>query len=375
MRLEDDDNIIAVFDIGGTWFRWGLYDPSHGLIESWRVPAINYLSRPDLTAEALQTALVDFIIRCVTEIRVQKHHGLGAVSVSLGAPINAHDMMVLGSGPLWGSTATPFDLYSSLHEKSPETHWHIINDVTALLSPYMQDGGPHRKSMLITVSSGVGSRLYDHRNSRIPYDERFGVQGEVGHLTVSFELDNKMMHRYCECGGLNHMNAFSSGRGLCRTLLDLPSLMRSDSILISDDAECWQRADDNYRLQRFQRQLDKSNPLAIQILDATVMPLSRLLATALCLDPEIDRVIITGGMAQGLGKHYRLALERTFLREGLYQITQYDPDYLIRRLLWDADDGLSGLKGAGIHAMKVASRSIPENSRGISYDELRDIVN
>ena len=43
MRSDADDEGIAVFDLGGTWFRWGRYAASRGLLESQRVPAISYL--------------------------------------------------------------------------------------------------------------------------------------------------------------------------------------------------------------------------------------------------------------------------------------------------------------------------------------------
>src|SRR3981081_1711364 len=108
MHSESADVQMVVFDVGGTWFRWGLYDPSRGLLGCQRARAINYLSCPNLSAADLQGAPVDFVVERVQHMRRRSQRELRAASISLGAPVNAHDGMVLGSGPLWGDTAKPF---------------------------------------------------------------------------------------------------------------------------------------------------------------------------------------------------------------------------------------------------------------------------
>jgi glucokinase len=347
-----EEGLIAVFDLGGTWFRWGLCDPVAGLSTCQRVPAINYLSHPDLTATQLQGALVDFVLLRVRELRATHPADLSTVGVSIGAPLNAHDGTVLGSGPLWGPSGKAFRLRVALCDSMPELDWHVVNDITALLAPYMDDTTSARKTMLITVSSGIGSRLYDHRASRIPYDAKHGLQGEIGHLVSTFTLDGRVIERRCECGGLNHVNAFSSGRGLCQTLRDLPSLTARYGELCSDAPAAWRQASDEYRLTSFRAGLQGGQALATGLLDAFVTPLSRVLSMALCLDPEIDRIIMTGGVAHGLGTHYRQALQRVFLRDGLYKITDPDPEYLQRRLHWHDADDFAGLRGAGLCALR-----------------------
>ena len=348
---------FAVFDLGGTWFRWGCYRPTHGLTDCKRVPALNYLSHPSSSAADLQIALSDFIVSHVCELRNDNRPEIQVVGVSIGAPVNAHDMTVLGSGPLWGREARPFPLHDRLRKSSPDLQWHVINDVTALLAPYMRDDTSYLKTMLITVSSGIGSRLYDHRTHRIPYDEKYGVQGEIGHLVCSFEFDGRRINRLCECGGWNHVNAFSSGRGIAETLRELPSLTASYHDMFEASPTSWHAASDEYRLKALREALQRGNDSAAALLEAFVTPLSRTLATALTLDPEIDRIVMTGGVVHGLGKYYREALQRTFLREELYQITPNDPNYLTRRLHWEDVDDYSGLRGAGLYAASLDRES------------------
>ena len=350
MHSEQEHTAIAVFDLGGTWFRWGRYAPSRGLVESQRTPAISYLSRPDSSATELQRALTDFVIRRTREMQSDSPLGLRAVSVSVGAPVNTHDGTVLGSGPLWGPNAGPFRLKELLSEAIPELQWHVVNDVTALLAPYMDGPAPLRKTLLVTISTGVGSRLYDHRLGRIPYDTTYGIQGEIGHLTLTFELDGKVINRRCECGGWNHLNAFASGRGIAQILKNLATVSPRFDPLFPESSELWEQANDEYRLNAFKIRLEEGNGVATELLDALVTPVSRVLTAALSLDPEIDRIVITGGVAHGLGKHYRDALQRTFLRDGLYQLSDHDPHYLARRLHWEDADDTGGLRGAGMYA-------------------------
>lgn len=364
MRSDPQKATIAVFDLGGTWFRWGLYLPSRGLVEPRREPAISYLSHPHWSAAQLQRGLTDFVIRRTREMQSDHALPLWGAGVSIGAPVNAHDRTVLGSGPLWGPSGGRLCLEDLLQEAMPEIHWHVLNDVTALLAPYMVSKDPVRKTLLITVSTGVGARLYDHRTRAIPYDGTYGVQGEIGHLTLTFEFDGQVINRRCECGGWNHLNAFSSGRGIAHILKSVLTMSPEFWTLFPGTPQIWERASDEYRLDAFKQWLNNGDTLAGRLLDAIATPLSRTLATALSLDPEIDRIVITGGVAQGIGKHYREALQRAFLRDGLYQISEHDPQYLTRRLHWEEPDESGGLRGAGMFAEMNDTRARDQGGFG-----------
>ena len=86
MHSDREYAAIAVFDLGGTWFRWGRYTPARGLLESCRVPAISYLSHPDSSAAELQQALADFVIRRARDMRTDSPITLQMASVSVGDP-------------------------------------------------------------------------------------------------------------------------------------------------------------------------------------------------------------------------------------------------------------------------------------------------
>ena len=92
----------------------------------------------------------------------------------------------------------PLRLYEHLKEVSPELQWHIVNDVTALLAPYMRDDAPYSKTMLITVSSGIGSKLFD---PVIGVLDDVGYAGEIGHSVA----DPSAEAVRCDCGGRGHL--------------------------------------------------------------------------------------------------------------------------------------------------------------------------
>ncbi len=74
------------------------------------------------------------------------------------------------------------------------------------------------------------------------------------------------------------------------------------------------------------------------------------LRTALCLDPEIDEAVLTGGVVHGLGHHYRRALMGHLTRQGLYLTSERTPDWLERRITVTGPGEADSLAGAGIAA-------------------------
>src|SRR6266700_3868644 len=92
----------------------------------------------------------------------------------------------------------------------------MVNDITASVLHYawLYERNNLSKLMLITISTGIGCRLYDARSNTVPVDRIHGLQGEIGHLPICFEYKGHPIELQCDCGGMNHINAFCSGRGI-----------------------------------------------------------------------------------------------------------------------------------------------------------------
>ncbi|MEU6735817.1 ROK family protein [Streptomyces physcomitrii] len=332
---------ITVFDIGGTYLRWADWSPGHGLREVRRRPSPSRTSLPDAAVDELQSALVRAMAGPVPPG--------GVAGVSFGAALDHRTGTVYASAPLWGAHTRPFDLLGALRAARPDVRWHVVNDVTAALlhvadSPAAQDRG---KILLATISTGIACRTMDRRTGAIPVDG-CGLQGEIGHLPASVALDGLPVALRCDCGEPGHLAAFSSGPGIRR----LGEVVRD-------------RAPDRWEASRlgaglaagaafetaFAKALAEDDPVANLLLDAATGPVADVVRTALCLDPGIDLVAFTGGVAAGLGDHYREALLRHLDRAGLYLTSEREPGWVRERVLVCGPDEADGLVGAGLAAL------------------------
>jgi predicted NBD/HSP70 family sugar kinase len=332
---------ITVLDVGGTYLRWADWSPVHGLgqVRSSRSPSRARL--PDTPVEELQSALVDAMAEPVPPS--------GIAGVSFGAALDHRVGTVYASAPLWGASVRPFDLLGALRSARPDVRWHVVNDVTAALL-HLADSPPgreRRKILLATISTGIACRTIDRRTGDIPVDG-CGLQGEIGHLPASVTLDGVPVDLLCDCGRPGHVAAFSSG----------PGIRRLGEVLRDRAPGQWDASRIGTRLasaETFEAALtaalDEGDHVATRLLDAATGPVADVVRTALCLDPRIDLVAFTGGVAVGLGDHYRAAVLRHLDRSGLYLTSEREPDWVRDRLVVCGPGQADGLVGAGLAAI------------------------
>ena len=201
----------TVIDIGGTHMRWAEWSVDNGVGARTSVPAPSFQRHPELTVPQLQMRLADAISEipsCAQDT---------PVGISFGAAMNHRSTTVYASAPLWGSHAIPFDLRGELTLRRPDVKWHVVNDVTAALLHIITTPlcAQDRKVMLVTISTGIAARTIDRKTGHLAFDS-CGLQGEVGHLPATTTLAGESVSLRCDCGELNHLSAFSSGRGIAR---------------------------------------------------------------------------------------------------------------------------------------------------------------
>jgi glucokinase len=333
----------VVFDIGGTWFRSAVHAHGGRLEAPSRRPAIGCHTEPGRSVADLQDRLAEWL--CAEARRLVRDAGADPVAVvSMGAALDAHTGRVFGSGPLWGPASQPFDLPGELRRRAPELDWTVLNDVTAALLRHVQDAGPRARgrTALVTISSGIACRVYDHARGCVPVEPTHGVQGEIGHLPVHCSFAGQPIELDCECGGHNHLAAFASGRGLPALLaavMALPGTGRERSALgprpsaeqlvaAARDGDAWSRT----------------------VVAAALAPLADVLAVMWTHDPELDPVLLVGGVARGLGPLLVDLLCERLERHGLYAITAQEPRFFRSRLRLGSLDDDSGLLGCGAAA-------------------------
>lgn len=369
-----DKNII-VFDIGGTWFRSGVLTPGNKLISATRRAAINFKNSPGLPITSLQQDLVDYITIETRRLRATlPGETISLATISVGAALNAHTGLILNSGPLWGPCSTPFDLLGALKNRDAGTQWAVVNDITAALLHYASLYEHHglSKLTLVTVSTGIGCRTYDARSNSVPVDRNQGLQGEIGHLPVSFRYKEQALELICDCGGPNHMNAFCSGRGIEAVIRELankyPGNPQATSLL-----GAVQLAPEQQRLRPFAEALAHGSTFARGILESVTLPLANMLLALFTIDPEVERVILTGGVVNALRDTYIETLLHHLETTGLYQISLREPSFFRTRIrIGDPEDN-AGLLGAAI-AARLHENATPQLKSDILHVANRDSI-
>jgi glucokinase len=342
------DDAVIVFDLGGTYFRAGLYTKNGELIHVSQQSAVSFRSAPDLTVKEVKKKLLDYLVMTARKYAHDFH--VNQISISLGAALNGHNGSVYGSAPLWGNDYSPFNLLVLLKQEEPAFNWHIVNDVTAALIHYVHNirDSNVRKILLMTISSGIACRIFDNRNQHIVLDE-FGLQGEIGHLPAILHIAGKVFELDCDCGASNHLSSFSSGRGIPELAKKLaqfkPSLWEKSifpTLLMQgvnhDNALCLA--------------LDKHDEFSLNLLHLATKNIADILRNALSLDPEIDKIVLTGGVVVSLAKHYHASLMQHFSEQGLYLSSYFDPNFFERRIVIADADKVNNLIGAGLYAKK-----------------------
>lgn len=337
-----EDSII-VFDIGGTWFRSAVLSEDTLRFKS-KKPAINFKNYPTWSIDQLHQGLIEYFAseteRLKDELGVT---GQIKAGVSMGAALNGHTGEIFNSGPLWGPKSKPLNLLKALQEKQPETNWVVLNDVTAGLVHHVSsyNSSKHSRIMVVTVSTGIAARTYDKKTDDVPISQEYGLQGEVGHVPFRFHYRNEAIALKCDCGGDNHLNAFSSGRGIETVIKHVSQLFVKDykNSLISQS-----KSKDLFGA--FIDAVQKGDKFALEILDAVTFPLAQTLINVFTIDAGIDLILLTGGVVHSLNKHYVKSLLDNLIRIGLYQVTNQDPNFFEKRIQIAPDDDAE-LVGAG----------------------------
>ncbi|MFZ4701747.1 MAG: ROK family protein [Candidatus Methylumidiphilus sp.] len=337
---------IVTFDIGGTWFRSGLVTSDGNATGVSCTSAINFKNSPLLNVDELQQGLIEYLLersRCFQNRAENAQPRFAAIA--LGAAINGNTGLVLNSGPLWGTESKPLDLSAELNRREPTIEWAVVNDVTAeLLWNVRQWPKPLKRASLITVSTGVGSRIYDGHRNYIPVDFEIGIQGEIGHLPIAFFIGDQRIARQCDCGGLNHLNAFCSGRGI-EAILPLAAEYFKRSFEHSSIAG---KAPSALTFADLVDAARLNNAFAVEVVNLVTLPVAEMILRLFTFDPEIEVVFLTGGVVHSLHPFYMDAVLGHLNRLGLYLVSQFNPSFFKERLALGCADGQSGLKGAAL---------------------------
>jgi C7-cyclitol 7-kinase len=292
-----------VFDVGGTLLRAAVYDEAAGaLADVARVDAPSFARLPGQPWAALRGRLVEEMsaLRSGLASRlgssVDPHATFASVTIAFPGPVDGA-RRVLAAPTLWGGSGEyPYALERDLGEAWPGTDVHVLNDVTAAGYRYLR--GRDDDFCVVTVSTGIGNKVFVGGR---PLAGRSGLGGEIGHLQV----DATPGALPCDCGGRGHLGAIASGRGalaLARARAqesppEGPSFGRSALVRemnLTPKALTAEALATAYRL---------GDAWTAGVVREGAAALGAVLA-AIHLAVGVDRFVLIGGFALGLGARY-----------------------------------------------------------------------
>ena len=191
-----------VFDLGGTHLRCAIATDRGALVNSTkeRLATVSDGLEPAEVWRDIRARLAAYVAK-----NIDKTPAGSPIVISFPGPIGK-DSVALQAPTLTGSNAEVPDLRAELKELS-DRPVHLLNDLSASawhLSTYIPG-----RFLVVTVSSGIGSKIFD---PAVGVLDDVAFAGEIGHSVADSSPDAVR----CDCGGRGHLGAIASGRGIER---------------------------------------------------------------------------------------------------------------------------------------------------------------
>ncbi len=330
-----------VVDIGGTHIRCGLADRNADLFDVQKSTLTSFANRN--SSEQIWKEITGIIARY--ELAHKKTLSKEAPAViSFPGPV-AYPSHVLSAPTIVGKDAEIPDLQKEIAQLTGRRVY-IINDISAA-TWHISRTIKSDRFLVVTVSSGIGSKLFDRRNP-LPVFDTVPVAGEIGHMKVDVS-DNAPP---CDCGGRGHLGAISSGRGIerfARLRADIEKIRFERSLCVTRykaTAETLTNEDHIVPAALL------GDEWILEVIRQCTGPLARVLLTitAAC---GLDKVVVIGGFALSLGHLYLDILHAEMAGSCDFKILS---DMLPDLLLMGSADEEACLRGAAVYAVTIRLR-------------------
>ncbi|MFV2110051.1 ROK family protein [Micromonospora sp. LOL_015] len=325
---------FVVVDVGGTTLRVGRYEEDgQRLIQVIRTPLDGLGRYPDAPAAVLQRRVLMQVAQTVESyLGSPAGEGVSAVGIAFAGPVTA-DGVVTAAPTVWGGGGSAVEVGAWLRRRlAMQTH--VVNDMTASVWRYARPGAADADFCLITVSSGIGNKVY--RDGVVLVD-RSGAGGEMGHWPADPTAEDVV----CDCGGRGHLGAIASGRGILKSARlaggrDLRAFR--DSMLGASCAAdpAMLTNEDLVRAIRF------GDNFALSVLRAALRPLAQAIA-AVHSAIGIGRYVIIGGFATAVGDQFAHHLGDQLAGFGCFGLSDDQARSMIEMGAPDDDHALIGM--------------------------------
>ncbi|GAB3079091.1 ROK family protein [Micromonospora schwarzwaldensis] len=343
-----EPGVYTVIDIGGTSLRIGRYETATGRLTAVdRFPTDGLAVHPDHTAVPLQhrvsRQLVDRARQAVRE------HGSCAVGIAFAGPVTT-DGWATAAPTIWGGGGPPVPV-RALVEEQLRLPVVVVNDITAALWRYAEPSAGQVPFCLLTVSSGIGGKVY--WNGEVLLDAR-GHGGELGH----WRCDLSPQAPLCDCGGRGHLGALASGRAMQRiarrTAREDPAGFAASAL--SGPAG----SADGITTYHLVEAVHADDAFATDILRGGLRHLARAV-TSVFTSIGVTRYIVIGGFALAVGERYADMLTACLVEQGCFGLDTTQIRQMVSLGAADDDHGLLGI--GRLLATRLPATSLAESAR------------
>ena len=238
--------------------------------------------------------------------------------ISFPGPLR-EDGRIVSAPTVSGPDITVPDLHRELSRRT-DRRVHILNDVSAA-ALYLARRSEWERLMVVTVSSGIGSKVCFRHAADFTLFDKGPYAGEIGHLTVD-ESDDAPV---CDCGRRGHLAAFASGRGIER-------LARQRA---ADDPHAFSlslchgmfgaTADTLNNEEHLVPAIRAGDLWSSRLLHDATRPLTVVLNT-IVLALGLQGILVIGGFAFAIGEIYLELFRRMILTRGDHSAFHFSPD-------------------------------------------------
>lgn len=335
-KARKENHPVVVIDIGGTNFRSSIFVEGKGLIEKpQRFLTPNFINNPNLKIKELQKLLINQITETVLNYK-KRYPKVNLVGLSFPAPITL-DGVVNQACTIWGDKGKIFPLLRILSQSLPNYYWSVANDITAAAERYANIKKFRNIDyfVVITISSGIGSKIYDVRSRRVILDRR-SIGGEMGHIKVDYSPNAPL----CDCGGRGHLGALASGRAIERqTITEAKKFpVKFKKSLLSKLAKKPEVINNNLLVSA----IKADDKFCLQILDRATFPLACAISHV-SGNIGVDKFIIIGGFALNCGDRYLETLRVNLRKTDFYGRERREIPNLVELGINDDNDCLIGI--------------------------------
>jgi len=263
--------VVAGVDIGGTNTVYGLVERTGNIVAEGNLKTTDY---PEIHN------FVSALAGAITNLMKGKS-GIELAGIGIGAPnANYHRGTIELAPNLAWKGIVPIAEYVREKTKVPVV---ITNDAKAAAMGEMIFGGAKnmKNFIILTLGTGLGSGIVI--NGEVLYGHT-GFAGELGHTTIV------PGGRDCGCGRQGCFETYGSASGLVRTVLNLLSEMKEESVLREIPPS-------HLSSKKIAEAAAKNDPVALEAMDYTAEMIAFGIANAVGFSSP-EAVFLFGGLAK-----------------------------------------------------------------------------